>query len=565
MLDSVAEHAARICEAQVVDIVLAENGMMRVGATVGDMRRPAGQEAVPLNRDTVMGRSICDMKPVQVADLLKAGDEFPLGQQLAVKYGHRTILGVPLLREGRALGSILVRRSEVRPFDDKDIALLTTFADQAAIAIENVRLFTELQKRTDALSESLEQQTATSEVLKVISRSAFDLQSVLDTLTESASGLCGADMAAITRPSEAGNFYHVTNSNFSADWIEFTKSVPLQPGRGSVVGRSLMGGQIVQVADVLADPEYTYIEQALKAGYRTFLAAPMMREGQPVGVLVLARRRVELFSDRQVELISTFADQAVIAIENARLFDEVQKRTDDLVESLQQQTATADVLKVISRSTFDLQAVLDTLVEFAARLCEADTAFIFQRIGESTNFPQATASRPSTRNGWRAVDRDWQQDAGRPNCGGRTNRPDSRRLGRSGIYLVGVNQTREIPHDAWCPAVAQGIPIGVIAICRSKVHAVHRQADRTGPDLRRPGGDRDRERAAVRRGAEAHRRPHRSRCSSRPPPPTCSRSSAARPSICSTVFDTLLRIGGAAVRADRARSRCGRATGSIAR
>ncbi len=165
MLDSVAEHAARICEAQVVDIVLAESGMMRVGATFGDMGRPTG-EVVPLNRDTVMGRSVCDMKPVQVADLLNAGDEFPLGQQLAVKYGHRTILGVPLLREGRALGTILVRRSEVRPFDDKDIALLTTFADQAAIAIENVRLFTELQKRTDALSESLEQQTATSEVLK---------------------------------------------------------------------------------------------------------------------------------------------------------------------------------------------------------------------------------------------------------------------------------------------------------------------------------------------------------------------------------------------------------------
>ncbi len=143
-----------------------------------------------------------------------------------------------------------------------------------------------------------------------------------------------------------------------------------------------MESQIIQVADVLADPEYTYVEPALKAGYRTFLAAPMMREGQPIGVLVLARARVELFSDRQVELISTFADQAVIAIENARLFDEVQKRTDDLAESLQQQTATADVLKVISRSTFDLRTVLDTLTESAARLCTADKGVIFLRDGE---------------------------------------------------------------------------------------------------------------------------------------------------------------------------------------
>jgi GAF domain-containing protein len=470
VLESVAEHAARICEAQVVDIILAENGMMRVGATFGDMGRPAGQEAVPLNRGTVMGRSICDMKPVQVADLLNAGDEFPLGQQLAVKYGHRTILGVPLLREGRALGSILVRRSEVRPFDEKDIALLTTFADQAAIAIENVRLFTELQKRTDALSESLEQQTATSEVLKVISRSAFDLQSVLDTLTESAAGLCGADMAAIARPSETGNFYHVTNSNFSADWIESTKNIPLRPGRGSVVGRSLMDSQIVQVADVLADPEYTYIEPALKAGYRTFLAAPMMREGQPVGVLVLARRRVELFSNRQVELISTFADQAVIAIENARLFDEVQKRTDDLSESLQQQTATADVLKVISRSAFDLRTVLDTLLRSAARLCDAEQGTITQRKGDqfyrsvTFGFPEAFLEYVKDK----PVEATRQTGTGRALVEGRVvhipdvhndpdfDWPEAQKLGGFRTML-GV------------PMLREGVPVGVLTLTRSEV------------------------------------------------------------------------------------------------
>ncbi|HVI68396.1 MAG TPA: GAF domain-containing protein, partial [Bradyrhizobium sp.] len=244
----------------------------------------------------------------------------------------RTILGVPLLREGTPIGVLSVNRTVVRPFTDKQIDLVQTFADQAVIAIENVRLFDEVQARTRELSESLRQQTATADVLKVISRSAFDLKSVLQTLVESAGRLCGADYATITRQKD-GVLFFAEAYGYSSEFIEYVKAMPVERGRGTATGRALLEGRVIHIADVLADPEYTWAEAQRLGGYRTVLAVPMMREGVPMGVLTLTRSEVRPFSEKQIELVSTFADQAAIAIENVRLFEEIQDKSKQLAEA----------------------------------------------------------------------------------------------------------------------------------------------------------------------------------------------------------------------------------------
>ena len=304
-------------------------------------------EAVPLDRTTVMGRSICDMRPVHVADLQDAGDEYPLGRQLAVKYGHRTTLCVPLIREGRALGTILVRRTEVRPFEDKDIALLTTFADQAAIAIENTRLLTELR-------ELLQQQTATADVLKVISRSTFDLQAVLDALVQSAARLCEADMTGIVRPhGEALRF--AASYRHSDDFVHFMEQSPIPLARSSAAGRALLEGRIVHIPDIKADRDYTFVDERL-GGFRTIVAVPMLRERTPIGVLALTRAAMRPFTERQIELASSFADQAAIAIENVRLFDEIQDKNRQL------QMVSENKSQFVSSMSHELRTPLNAII-----------------------------------------------------------------------------------------------------------------------------------------------------------------------------------------------------------
>jgi len=464
VVDAVAERAARLCEAPLARVLFVDGDVFRAMAWYSlDGTSQARMGPLPLKRTTIIGRAVLERATIHHDDVVPLLDsEYPDALN-ARRLGLRAVLAVPLIREGKAYGAILLWRREPGLFSSSQVALVETFAQQVAIAIHNVRLFNETK-------EALEQQTATSEVLRVISQSQIDVKPVFDAIAAAALKLCCASLANVfTFDGELIHLAAVENVNMDPQYFAaIHKDFPRAPGRDTAAGRAVLARSIVTIPDVEADREYRIGPTTLGGGFRSIVAVPLMREECAIGAIVACRAESGAFRDAQIALLKTFADQAVIAIENVRLFDEVQARTRELSESLQQQTATADVLKVISRSAFDLQKVLDTLTESACKLCDAEGSNIWRPDGDGFKVAAMFGQSPEHRAALKQV----VNKPGRASCVGRAlleGRTVHIRDAKADpeYNAPGVLAARGNRAMIGVPLLREGAPIGVLVLTRT--------------------------------------------------------------------------------------------------
>jgi GAF domain-containing protein len=391
VFDTVVEHAARLCSARDAQIFRREGEHLRLVAHHGPIPTgPVGEFTMPISRGTINGRAVLEQRPVQVADLRAEAVEFPEGQAIALEFGHRTVLTVPLMRDGGAVGTLSVRRAEVQSFTDAQVGLLQTFADQAVIAIENVRLFTELQEKNRALTrahgqvtEALEQQTATSEILRTIAHAQTEVQPVFDTIVRSAARLCRAVHAAVF-VTDGRLVYAPANYGSLPEALAAARArFPRPLAMDSTASTAILTRAIVHVPDVEEPSTHDFVRQSGQlVGFRSVVTVPMLREGEALGAILVARQEAGRFPDSEMELLRTFADQAVIAIENVRLFTELQASNRELTTALDKQTATSDILRVISQSQTNVQPVFDAILASAVRLLRAYTGALTRVAGD---------------------------------------------------------------------------------------------------------------------------------------------------------------------------------------